>query len=53
MLLIEMVAKQTQSGKPENTEEFMLFSTKEKRQLQGNRTLYEAGIKDGHSLMLV
>ena len=53
MEIIEMVAKQTQSGKPENTEEFMLFSTKEKRQLQGNRTLYEAGIKDGHSLMLV
>lgn len=53
MEIIEMVAKQTQSGKIEKTDEFMLFSTREKRQLQGNRTLYESGVKDGHSLMLL
>ena len=53
MEVIEMIVKQTNSGKIKNTEQFMLFDYQGKRRLQLSQTLNQAGIKDGHALLLV
>lgn len=53
MEVIEMISKQTHSGKINHTEEFMLYDCKRKRRLQPNQTLHQTGIEDGCSLLLV
>ncbi|MDE6957735.1 MAG: hypothetical protein K2O96_06520 [Lachnospiraceae bacterium] len=51
--IAEMVAKKTKSGKVEYPEKFILFSMEKKEAVKRGRTLYECGIKDGSSMLLV
>lgn len=53
MEVIEMISKQTHSGKIDHIDEFMLYDCKGKRRLQPNQTLHQTGIEDGCSLLLV
>lgn len=53
MEVIEMISKQTHSGKVSDTEEFMLCDYKRGQRLESHQTLYQAGIEDGSSLLLV
>lgn len=51
--LVEMLSKKTKSRLPDRLDNFFLCSMEENDVLDPRRTLYENGVCDGHTLMIV
>lgn len=51
--LTEMLSKKTKSSLPESSQDFALYSMENRAPLHRNRSLYENGVRDGHTLCLV
>ena len=51
--LTEMITRMTKSGETQTSLTFSLYSTDQKREIQSNKSLYEAGVRDGSRLLLL
>lgn len=51
--LVEMLCKKTKSKLPDRLDTILLCSMEAKEILDSRRTLYENGIRDGQTLMIV